>query len=78
MMMMMMMKGGMGRAEETLEEERFIDAECHESWEVREEPAKLGHNLLLLNIPIFICTHQHCSCMWYECQKEAESYACWT
>ncbi len=31
MMMMMMMKGGMGRAEETLEEERFIDAECHES-----------------------------------------------
>ncbi len=31
MMMMMMMKGGMGRAEEPLEEESFIDAECHKS-----------------------------------------------
>jgi hypothetical protein len=31
MMMMMMMKGGMGRAEEHLEEEIFIDAECHKS-----------------------------------------------
>jgi hypothetical protein len=27
----MMMKGGMGRAEEPLEDERFIDAECHKS-----------------------------------------------
>jgi hypothetical protein len=30
-MMMMMMKGGMDRAKEPLEEERFIDAECHKS-----------------------------------------------
>jgi hypothetical protein len=50
--MMMMMKGGMGRAEEPLEQERFIDAECHKSWEVREEPVKLGHNLLLLEFLI--------------------------